>query len=121
MSTQTGLCTLEKKPWKGKPQKKSSSLNGRAIKRGGGLKAGPLRGEGVKGRAIKEKKLFWNFFFKRSNVQTAIKLEDLNGPAIEKRTFFCGFQKLFLLFIVTFCFDLFTGNFNDKLYLNSMI
>ena len=36
----------------GKPQKKSSSTNGRAIKRGGG-----------KGRAIKEKKLFLKLFF----------------------------------------------------------
>ena len=36
----------------GKPQKKSST-NGQAIKRGGG----------GKGRAIKEKKLFFNFFF----------------------------------------------------------
>ena len=32
--------------------KKSSSTNGPAIKRGGG-----------KGRAIKEKRTFWNFFF----------------------------------------------------------
>ena len=37
----------------GKPQKKSYFLNGRAIKRGGG----------VEGRDIKEKKFFFFFFF----------------------------------------------------------
>ena len=37
----------------GKPQKKSSSHNDRAIKRGGG----------VKGRAIEEKKTFFGTFF----------------------------------------------------------
>ena len=45
----------------GKPRKKSSSLNGRAIKRGGG----------VKGRAIKKKRTF----FQRTKISTAIKLE----------------------------------------------
>ena len=53
--------------------------------------AGPLRGGGgVKGRAIKEP------FFQSYKVSTAIKLEGggglcLNGPAIKRRTFFCGF------------------------------
>ena len=47
------------------------------------LMAGPLRG-GVKGPAIKEKKIF----FQHSKVPTAIKLEGgwglgLNGPAIK--------------------------------------
>ena len=39
--------------------------------------AGTLRGGGgVKGRAIKEKhSFFWNLFFQRSNVPTAIKFE----------------------------------------------
>ena len=45
-------------------RKKSSSLDGRAIKWGGG---------GVKGRAVKEKINFFGTFF--SNVPTAIKLE----------------------------------------------
>ena len=45
-------------------RKKNSSLNGRAIKRGGG----------VKFRATKEKKLFFNLF---SNVSTAIMLKAL--------------------------------------------
>ena len=42
--------------------------------------AGPLRGEGggVKGRAIKETKMF-NLFFQRSNIPTAIKLERGGG------------------------------------------
>ena len=36
-----------------------------------------LRGGGVKGRAIKEKKLlFWNLFFQHSKFPTAIKLEE---------------------------------------------
>ena len=42
------------------------------------LMAGPLRGGGLKGRAIKEKITFFNPFFptfRRSNVPTAIKLE----------------------------------------------
>ena len=43
-------CTQHKQ---GKPQKKSSSLNGRAIKRGGW---------GVKGRAIKVKRTFFGTF-----------------------------------------------------------
>ena len=45
----------------GKPLKKSFSLNGR-----------PLRGGGVKGRAIKEKRTFFRTFFP---ISTAIKLE----------------------------------------------
>ena len=64
---------------------KNSSLNGRAIKRREG------GGDAVKGRAIKEKKLFWEPFF--SNIPTAIKLEGgrglgLNGRANKRRPFF---------------------------------
>ena len=59
------------------------------------LLIGPSRG-GWEGRAIKEKKL--EPFFQRSNDPTDIKLEGggglgVNGPAIKKRTFFCGFPK----------------------------
>ena len=57
--------------------------------------AGPFRGGGgVKGRTIKEKITFFGtFFFKRSKISTAIKLEGgrgvrLNGPTIKRRTFF---------------------------------
>ena len=57
--------------------------------------AGPLSGgEGIKGRAIKEKELFFGTFI--SNVPMAIKLDGggglgLNGPAIREEIFFCGF------------------------------
>ena len=63
--------------------------------------AGPLRGWGGKGPGHKEKNnFFWNLFlFQRSNLPTAIKLKGeegfgLNGPAINRRTFFCGFPYL---------------------------
>ena len=64
--------------------KKSSYLNGQAIKRGGG----------VKGRAIKEKRTFFGTFF--SNVpkfQRPLSLRGggglgLNGPAIKRRIYF---------------------------------
>ena len=64
--------------------KKSSSLNGRAIKSGGG----------VNGRAIKEKRTFFGTFF--SNVpkcQRPLSSRGggglgLNGPAIKRRPFF---------------------------------
>ena len=59
--------------------------------------AGPSRGGGVKGRAIKDKKKasFFNLFFQRPKISTAIKLEGggelgLNGPAIKRRTFFAA-------------------------------
>ena len=56
--------------------------------------AGPLRGGGVKDRAIKEKRIFgWTFFFQRSNVPTANKLEGGGGKALLARPFFCGFPK----------------------------
>ena len=66
--------------------KKSSSLNGRVIERGGGR---------VMGRAIKEKKIS-NLFFQRSKISTVIKLEGggegrglgITGPAIKRRTLF---------------------------------
>ena len=56
---------------------KSSVFKGRAIKEGGG------------GRepAIKEKKIFKNFFFRRPK-------EGLNGTA-KKKELFCGFPKHF--------------------------
>ena len=82
------------------------------------LMAGPLRGVGgggVKGQAIKEKKLFFGPFFQRSTFLTAIKLEGgvlgLNGrpghkrrewtarpqekgrPGHKRRTFFAAFLK----------------------------
>ena len=70
----------------GKPQKKVLLLM-----------AGPLRGGG-KGWAIIEKKtFFWNLFFPRSKISTAIKLGggggglDRNCPASQRITFFCGF------------------------------
>ena len=60
--------------------------------------AGPLRGggEGVKGRAIKDKKNFFGtFFFQRSKVPTAIKRGGgglgLNGLAFKRSTFLGGF------------------------------
>ena len=60
----------------GKPQK-SSSLNGRAIKRG------------------RKKYFLWNLFFQRSKISTAIKLEGGGGQALMARPlreeFFCGF------------------------------
>ena len=69
--------------------------------------AGPLREVGGgKGRAIKEKiTLFLTIFFRRSNIQTAIKLEGgrglcLNGPAIKRRTFFCGFPYPSLILLI---------------------
>ena len=58
----------------------SYSLNGRAIKRGGG----------VKGRAIKEKELYFKPFFptfQNFYGDYAIKGVRLNGPAIKRRTF----------------------------------
>ena len=54
--------------------------------------AGPLRGGGGKGRAIKETRIFLGtFFFQRSKISTAIKLEGRGGPAIKKRFFFASF------------------------------
>ena len=47
--------------------------------------AGPLRGGGVKGRAIKEKERFWNLFFHLSNFPTTIKLEGGGGKALMAR------------------------------------
>ena len=57
--------------------------------------AGPLRGTGVKGRAIKEKRFFLNLYFERSIISTAIKLEGggelgLIGQAIKRITFFAA-------------------------------
>ena len=74
-------------------RKNSSSLNGRAIKRGGG----------VKGRAIKEKRPFFKTFF--SNVpkfQRQLSSRGggglgLNDPANKRRNFFCGFPKAAIL------------------------
>ena len=58
--------------------------------------AGPLRGwgGGLKGRAIKDKKnFFWNLFFQRSKISTAIKLKvgrgsGLNGQPYREELFF---------------------------------
>ena len=64
------------------------------------LMAGPLRGEGVKCRAIKEKIVFFNLFFQRSNISTAIKLEGGEGGKalmarpLREELFFCGFPYL---------------------------
>ena len=57
-------------------RKKNSSLNGRAIKRGGG---------------IKDKITFFEPFFQRSNGHKARGGGGgLNGPAIKRRTFYFG-------------------------------
>ena len=77
------------------PEKSSSFINlnkceklREAAKKALLLMAGPLRGGGgVKGRAIKEKKLFFDL----SKISRAIKIEGggglgLNGPAIKRRT-----------------------------------
>ena len=48
------------------------------------LMARPLRGGGVKGRAIKEKNFFYNLF---SNVPK------FQRPLSSKKNFFCGFPK----------------------------
>ena len=66
----------------GKPQKKILLLM-----------AGPLRGGGVKGQAIKEKN--WNLFFQRSKFQRQLSSRmggglGINGPAIKRRTFFAA-------------------------------
>ena len=56
-------------------------FNGSTIKEGGGVMAVPLR-----------KKVIITYF-PTAKVPTAIKLHlDLNGTAIKKRTFFCGFS-----------------------------
>ena len=59
--------------------------------------AGPLRGGGgIKGQAIKEKNnFFWNFFFQRSKISTAIRLEGAGGLCLimarplRQKNFFC--------------------------------
>ena len=57
----------------------------------------------------KTKKTFFYPFFHRSKISTAIKLEGgggscLNGPAIKRKTFFCGFPYLYFLFLFPFSY-----------------
>ena len=60
-----------------------------------GSKGTRKKSSSLNGRAIKEKKLFFNLFSQRSKISTAIKLKGggvgglgLYGPAIKRRTFF---------------------------------
>ena len=70
--------------------------------------AGPLRGWGA--GPLWKKNFFGNLFFECSNVPTAIKLEvgggwlGLNGPAIKRKTCFCGFPSFYDFYIFSFSF-----------------
>ena len=60
------------------------------------LMAGPFRGGGIKGQAIKEKKLFLEPFSNVPTFQRQLSSRGegglgLNGRPIKRRTFFCGF------------------------------
>ena len=82
--------------------KNSHSLLGSRKKKVLLLMAGPLR------------KLFFYHFFQRSRISTAIKLEGggglgLNGPAIKRKTFFCGFPK-FCNYFLRFKNLMYSGN-----------
>ena len=66
--------------------------------------AGPLRrGGGVRAGSLRKKIIFFfNLFFQRSNVQTAIKLEGGGGlglysPAIKRRTFLVNIESILFL------------------------